>query len=164
MTTTPNPSPGSEYVAPSAALLPDELLEAGHRLAARRAASSRALRRARTRRRILPAVVVASLSLLGAGLANAFVNANVTQQSAATTVTASGAASQNAINTQTLTQVTKALALDQRVIAALAASTLKTSAGAAGHSTTVTPTLAAPVAVSVPTTHATTGASGVPAG
>lgn len=164
MTTTPNQSPGPEYVAPSAALLPDELLEAGHRLAARRAASSRALRRARTRRRILPAAVVVSLSLLGAGFANAFVNATVTQQGAATTVTASSAASQNAINTQTLTQVTKALAVDQRVIAALAASTSKTSAGAAGHSTTVAPTLATPVALTVPTTHATTGASGVPAG
>ena len=55
----------------SDALLPDELLEASHRMAANRARSARTLTRTRAQRRILPSIVVTSVALVGAGLANA---------------------------------------------------------------------------------------------
>ena len=134
--------------------------------------------RARTRRRVLPSVVAISVVMVGAGAADAYINHSVAQPTS-TTAPAVNASTQNAANARSLAQVSRALAADQRALAALMAGAQRlrsrtSAAPAAGApatssaTTRVTPTPAAstpaPAPVPAPATHTTTGASGVPVG
>ncbi len=178
MTTNHNPQPDPAVNQPGESLLPDELLAASHRMAASRAKGARMLSRSRSRRRILPTIVVASMALFGAGLANAFVGSTFAPTTSVTTTSATAATSQqNATNAITLARLSAAIAADQRTLAALASSTAKTSAVAAsagaspistatsqpgsGLVSTPPPVATAPAPSAAPTTHATTGASSV---
>ena len=174
----PTPSPGT---VPHAELLPDELLAANHRMAARRARSSRALVRARTRRRVIPSVVAISVAMVGAGAADAYVNRTVAQPTITTRPPVTPSA-QNAANARSLAQVSRALAADQRALAALMAGAQRvrssvSGAPSGGVATSPTPapstarptptpaaTTPAPAPTPAPATHTTTGASSAPVG
>jgi hypothetical protein len=179
VTTNRRTAVGGAVSTPGGSLLPDELLAASHRVAESRAKSARTLTRSRARRRILPTVVVTSFALVGAGLANAFVNSTIVPpKSAASTVVAAKTVSQNAANALTLARVSAALAADQRTLAALARSAAATralAATSAGGSTSTAsssgagvaslpsasaPVVATPAPAPAPVVHATTGASG----
>lgn len=172
MTINPNPRLGAEITGPSDALLGDELLAASHRMAMNRARGARALGRSRARRRILPSIVVTSMALVGAGVANAFVSSTLIPTTSTAPSSSSLAASgQDAANALTLKRLSTVIATDQRTLAALTASAARTSAAAGGVPTNsasgsgqgpvsvVAPVITA--SVPAPTTHATTGASGV---
>jgi hypothetical protein len=174
VTTNPNRQPEPEAINPGGALASDELLAASHRMAASRTNVARALGRSRARRRILPSIIVTSMALLGAGLANAFVSSTIvpTASSATSSVAAT---SQSTANALTLSQLSAVIAADQRTLAAIAATAAKTSAAAASIGSGASPSrlatsasgssaglvsVAAPVAAApAPATHATTGAS-----
>ena len=175
MTINPNPQLDPVLSGPGDALLGDELLAASHRMAMNRARGARALGRSRARRRILPSIVVTSMALVGAGMANAFVSSTVVPTTSGKPSNASVApSSQDAANALTLARLSVVIAADQRTLAALSASAAKTSAAAAsggggptssasgsgpGLVSVVAPVVAAPAPA--PATHATTGASGV---
>lgn len=169
--------------APHDGVLPDELLAANHRVAARRARSSRALVRARTRRRVIPSVVAISVALVGAGAADAYVNRTVAQPTTTTTTPPVASSAQDAANARSLAQVSRALKADQRALASLMAGAQRVRSGAssspsAGASVTApstpapsrqaTPapvaTTTAPAPAPAPATHTTTGASSAPVG
>lgn len=166
-----NPTNGVEGVAPSGVFVPDELLAANHRLAARRAMGSRGLQRARARRRLLPAALIASATMIGAGLAEVFVSSTIT--AAPPSIAAPG---QSSTNARTLAVVARALAADRRTLAAISASTSNQIAALSTGPATTSPALATssaapapvivapPAAASAPATHTTTGASGVAIG
>ena len=176
MTTSRGSRDNVSPIQQSNALLPDELLEASHRMAANRARSARTLSRTRAQRRILPTIVVTSVALVGAGLANAFVGSSVVHSTRAPVSAVSAAtSSQSAANARVLSQLAAVLAADQRTLAALAASAAKTraaasassslavttssGAGAGPVSVAASPVVAAPAPAPAPVTHATTGAS-----
>lgn len=178
MTTNQDPRPDPAVDRPGESLLPDELLASSHRMAASRAKGARMLTRSRARRRILPTIVVASMALFGAGLANAFVGSTFVPTTNVTTTSATAATTQqNATNAITLARLSAAIAADQRTLAALASSTARTSAAAvsggasqistassqpgSGLVSTPPPVATAPAPSPAPTTHATTGASSV---
>ena len=183
MTTSHNPTSYAALQPRGDTILPDELLVASHRLATSRARNARTLTRSRGRRRIIPSIVVTSIALVGAGLANAFVNSTIVPPSSAATTAATAAASnaarQTAANTVTLARLSAVLAADRRTLAALAASAVQTRAAAAtatarfSTASTAAPSISragvvglpgvpAPpvVAAPAPVTHAMTGASG----
>jgi len=166
----------NDDVAPgeaSNALLPDELLQANHRIAANRARSARTLSRTRAQRGMLPTIVVTSCALVGAGLANAFVGSSVVQSTNSSVAAASAASSsQGAANARVLAQIAAVLAADQRTLAALAASaattrlaiasssvSVPTSSGASAGPTNVPVSNVVAPPAPAPVVHATTGAS-----
>ncbi|NNN01782.1 MAG: hypothetical protein HKL86_08135 [Acidimicrobiaceae bacterium] len=177
--TTEHPADATGDVHGSGRLhLPEELLAASHRRAANRAQTIRSLGRSRTRRRIMPTVVVTSVAILGAGAANAYVNSTIAVPTTTTTSpAAANLALQSAANAQTLARVSAALAADRQTLASLlqsaasARALLAASPTAAGPSTAATPIAsspapvvsapaAAPAPTPAPVVHATTGASG----
>lgn len=158
------------------ALLPDELLAANHRRAAHRAKTARGLSRSRARRRILPTVMVTSVAIVGAGVANAFVNSTIVPTTTTTSPAAAINERQNAANAKTLARVSAALAADRQTLAALmrsaATARAQATSGAAatsGSSSSVgvvsvpsaaAPVIATPAPAPAPVVHTTTGASG----
>lgn len=144
-------------------------------MAASRAKTIRSLSRSRARRRILPTAIVTSVAIIGAGVANAFVNSTIVPSTTTTTSpAAANSQRQSAANARTLAQVSAALAADRRTLAALLQSAASaralavasasgspspgssSSAGVVSVPSAASPVIAAPA----PIVHATTGASG----
>ena len=156
-------TPGKE------AALPEELLAARDRVAAGRAKARRALGRGQTRRRLLPQIAVISAVVATFGLADRFVQVVSTP----TIASAPPLASSSVSTASALAQVSKTLAADQRVIAALASAQARLVQGASqdggssGSSTAQLPALPSAgsiPSISIPTISAppvvaTTGAS-----
>jgi hypothetical protein len=150
--------------------LPEELLAARDRVADGRARARRALGRGQARRRLLPQIAVISAVIATFGLADRFVQV----VSAPTIASASPLASNSSVATsRALAQVSKTLAADQRVIAALASAQARLVQGASqdggsqGGASSQLPSLqsvGSVPAISIPTFSAppvvaTTGAS-----
>ena len=165
------------YEAPSS--VPEDILLARDRIANHRAKAARSIGRGRYRRRFLPAAVVASATLVTAGLADRFVQVSLART--ATAVIAPTAAPSSLATSKALAMVTKTLAADQQAIAALAktqaqlARSAQSDGGTSVPSSASSPSLQLPslpslpsvpsipsipaIATPAPATHATTGAS-----
>ena len=107
-------SPASAYDG----LLPAELIESHQRREASRSRVRRAHERSVLRRRVVPTVAVASVTLVGAGLANSFVGSTV-PVATTTTTEAVSAQRQNVADARTLAKLDRTIAEDRRIVAAL---------------------------------------------
>jgi hypothetical protein len=158
-------------------LPPDEILAEMDRVAERKAKAKQVFARQRARRRVLPAVMVGSALIVTAGLADRFVQSTLPTAQATGTVagrgTSTGAASTP--SGAALEQVARALAADERTIAAIAqaqAALSRTSGDDGGEQGGLPPialpklpnvpnmpSISVPSIPAAPATHATTGAS-----
>jgi hypothetical protein len=167
---TQRPDPRNEHG--DATPLPDDLLAARDRVAEGRAKARRALGRGRARRRLLPQIAAISAVIVTLGAADRFVQGVSTHTASVSAASiATGPPSSTA---RALAQVSKTLAADQRVIAALAIEQARLVQGASGGdgggsvgsssqlqslpSLGSIPSISIP-AVSAPPVVATTGAS-----